>query len=49
MQNFHKSCGGFVSLLPVYRRKSDQNRWKWAGGSVTIKISEPSREHKAPP
>ena len=38
---FHKCHPAQVSLLPALGREMPQNRWKYPGGSVTIKLYEP--------
>ena len=37
---FHKCRPAQVSLLPAFGREMPQNRWKYPGGSVTIKMYE---------
>ena len=41
LRKFHKYRPAQVSLLPALGREIPQNRWKYPGGSVTIKLYEP--------
>ena len=40
LRKFHKCRPAQVSLLPAFGREMPQNRWKYPGGSVTIKLYE---------
>ena len=41
LRKFHKYRPAQVSLLPALGREMPQNRWKYPGGSDTIKLYEP--------